>query len=366
MAEQARVVKILVTGVCGFVGSTLVRAWLERGRDHEFFGVDNLLRPGSELNRSDLRRRGVLVRHADLRCASDLETWPDVDAVIDAAAQPSVLAGVDGLTSSRQLVEHNLIGTINVLEYCQRRRAAFILLSTCRVYSLLPLVALPVRIVHDAFVPDEAGALPPGVTSAGVSERFATAAPVSLYGATKLASEQLALEYGLTYDFPVWINRCGVLAGAGQFGRPDQGIYAYWINAWMRRRPLAYLGFGGSGFQVRDCLHPADLVPLLERQIAARSDAMPSARPIVNVGGGAASAMSLRRLSGWCRDRLGEHRVEASTETRRFDVPWMVVDSTAAGEQWQWRPTTPAEQIFQEIADHAAAHPDWLDLSAQA
>jgi CDP-paratose 2-epimerase len=301
-----------------------------------------------------------------LRCASDFETWPDVDVVIDAAAHPSVLAGVDGLTSSRQLVEHNLIGTINILEYCRRCRAAFILLSTSRVYSILPLAVLPVRIVRDAFVPDDTGTLPSGVTSAGVSERFATAAPVSLYGATKLASEQLAVEYGLTYDFPVWINRCGVLAGAGQFGRPDQGIYAYWINAWMRRRPLAYLGFGGSGFQVRDCLHPADLVPLLDRQIASQNEALSSASPIINVGGGAASAMSLRRLSEWCRDRLGAHRVEASTETRRFDVPWIVLDSTVAGEQWQWGPTTQAEQILDEIADHAEAHPDWLDISAQA
>ena len=357
--------RILVTGVCGFVGSTLVRAWLERGTAHTFLGVDNLIRPGSELNRPDLRRRGVLVQHADLRCASDFETWPDVDVVIDAAANPSVLAGIDGVTSSRQLVEHNLLGTINLLEYCRRHRAAFVLLSTSRVYSILPLATLPVRVVRDAFVPDEGRPLPPGVTSAGVSESFATSAPVSLYGATKLASEQLALEYGLTYGFPVWINRCGVLAGAGQFGRPDQGIFAYWINAWMRRRPLAYVGFGGSGRQVRDCLHPADLVPLLERQVASRAEDA-AASPIVNVSGGTASAMSLRQLSDWCRDRLGDHRVEASTEERRFDVPWMVLDSTAAGGRWQWRPATPPQQILDEIVRHAEAHPDWLDVSAHA
>ena len=92
---------------------------------------------------------------------------------------------------------------------------------------------------------------------------------MSLYGATKLASEQLALEYGSTYGFPVWVNRCGVLAGAGQFGRADQGIFAYWVNSWLRERPLRYIGFGGHGHQVRDCLHPADLVPLIERQMAA-------------------------------------------------------------------------------------------------
>ena len=95
---------------------------------------------------------------------------------------------------------------------------------------------------------------------------------MSLYGATKLASEQLALEYGGAYGFPVWINRCGVLAGAGQFGRPDQGIFTYWINSWLRRRALGYTGFGGQGYQVRDCLHPADLVPLLERQIVSMNN----------------------------------------------------------------------------------------------
>lgn len=49
----------------------------------------------------------------------------------------------------------------------------------------------------------------------------------------------MALEYGAAFDFPVWITRCGVLAGAGQFGTPDQGIFAYWINAHLRRRPCA-------------------------------------------------------------------------------------------------------------------------------
>ncbi len=55
-----------------------------------------------------------------------------------------------------------------------------------------------------------------------------------MYGSTKLASEIVALEYGEAFGFPVWINRCGVLAGAGQFGTPDQGIFSYWINAHLR------------------------------------------------------------------------------------------------------------------------------------
>ena len=50
-------------------------------------------------------------------------------------------AGIDGRTSSRELVDHNLTGTINVLEYCKAHKAGFILLSTSRVYSIAPLAA---------------------------------------------------------------------------------------------------------------------------------------------------------------------------------------------------------------------------------
>jgi CDP-paratose 2-epimerase len=354
--------KILISGVCGFVGSTVARALVESGQDRQVFGFDNFIRPGSETNRESLRKLGVRLFHADVRAASDVDALPDADWVIDAAANASVLAGVDGRTSSRQLVEHNLGGTVNLLECCKARRAGFILLSTSRVYSITPLAALPVEVKHGAFVPASAGPFPPGLSPAGLDETFPTLAPVSLYGATKLASEALALEYGEAAGLPVFINRCGVLAGAGQFGRPDQGIFAFWINSWLRRRPLKYLGFQGTGHQVRDCLHPRDLLPLLTKQLAAPKIG-PTGR-IVNLSGGAASALSLRQLSDWCAGRFGAHAVAADGTPRPFDVPWIVLNAAKAGRLWDWRPQTPVAAILDEIAAHAQAHPDWLELSA--
>lgn len=351
--------KVLVTGACGFVGSTLIRQWVAQGT-HRVFGVDNFVRPGSEQNRAALRAVGVQIRHADLRLASDVENLPAVDVVVDAAANPSVLAGVDGQTSSRQLLEHNLVATINVLEYCRLHQAALVLLSTSRVYSIAPLAALPVRVVNDAFEPDPSAPLPAGLTLQGIDETFSTAPPVSLYGATKLAGEQLALEYGATYGFPVWVDRCGVLAGAGQFGRADQGIFTYWVNSWLRRQPLRYLGFGGHGHQVRDCLHPADLVPLIDRQIAAGDRAAPR---VLNVAGGAASARSLAQVSAWCRRRIGDHPVEPVREDRRFDIPWMVLDASRALEVWDWAPGRSTDDILEEILRHAREHPGWLESS---
>jgi CDP-paratose 2-epimerase len=290
-----------------------------------------------------------------------VDSLPACEWLVDAAANPSILAGVDGLSTSRQLVEHNLGGTVNLLEYCKRNRAGFILLSTSRVYSIAPLAALPVRVEGGAFRPDDKG-LPAGAGPAGVSEAFPTAAPVSLYGATKLASEALALEYGEAFSMPVFVNRCGILAGAGQFGRPDQGIFAYWINSHLRRKPLKYIGFGGAGHQVRDCLHPQDLVPLLLAQFAAAKVA-PADR-IVNVGGGAASAISLLQLTEWCAERFGPHRVSGDPATRPFDIPWIVLDASKAARIWGWRPRTPMQSILEEIAAHAGTHPDWLELSA--
>ena len=299
--------------------------------------------------------------HGDLRAASDLETLPAVDWVIDAAANPSVLAGVDGKTSSRQLVEHNLAGTVNLLEFCKQHRAGFILLSTSRVYSIAPLAALKVEVNAEAFRPSAPESLP-GLTGAGLAENFATAAPVSLYGATKLASEALALEYGESFGLPIFINRCGVLAGAGQFGRPDQGIFTYWINSHLRRRPLKYIGFDGRGHQVRDCLHPRDLALLLAKQFDAPK--ISATDRIVNVSGGIRSAHSLRQLTDWCAAKFGAHSVASDPTPRPFDLPWIVLDHAKASRIWNWRPATPTASILQEIAAHAQAHPDWLELSA--
>src|SRR5262245_17882564 len=280
--------RVLITGLCGFVGST-VAAELGQAPDLEIVGIDNLSRPGSEQNRQGWKRRGVRLFHGDIRNASDLEPPPAVDWVIDAAANPSVLAGVRNGTSSRQLIEHNLIGTINLLEFCKRVASGFVMLSTSRVYSGRRLAGLEMETGGDAFVPSPHALTEAGLTPQGVTEEFSTEPPLSLYGASKLASEVLALEYAAAVEFPVYVNRCGVLAGAGQFGKADQGIFSFWIHSYQERRPLRYIGFGGTGHQVRDCLHPRDLVPLLLAQMSASG----KHGGVLNVSGRLNSAMYL-------------------------------------------------------------------------
>ena len=83
-----------------------------------------------------------------------------------------------------------------------------------------------------------------------------------------------------------------------------------------------------------------------------------------HVAGGAGQAMSLRQLSGWCAQQFGPHPVASDPAERPFDIPWMVMDSTCAEQQWGWRPEIALESILDEIAAHATRHPDWLDVTA--
>jgi CDP-paratose 2-epimerase len=349
--------KILVTGISGFAGSNIAINMLQTEAKNKIIGFDNLSRPGCERNIEILRNTGIEIIRGDIRNQSDIETLPTVDWIIDCAANPSVLAGLDCQSSSRQLMEHNLIGTINLLEYCKKRKAGLILLSTSRVYSATELAVLPVKTTNDRYELQQSEVF--GVSTNGISENFPTSAPISLYGASKLASETLIMEYGKSFDFPVWINRCGVLAGSGQFGKADQGIFSYWIHSFREKRPLKYIGFNGSGHQVRDALHPKDLAPLLSRQMMEPDWEVPK---IINLGGGIDNSMSLKELSIWCEERFGSNKIISSDEVRPMDAPWIVMDSTTAQNTWNWGVQTRLNTILDEIAEHAEKNPNWLKL----
>jgi len=225
------------------------------------------------------------------------------------------------------------------------------------VYSVPTLAALPVRIEGTAFQLDTSKTQPIGVTSNGIGEQFSVMPPLSIYGSTKLAAETMALEYGSTFRFPVWVNRCGVLAGAGQFGTAEQGIFSYWMHAHASGKPLRYIGFDGCGRQVRDAFHPDDLATLIVSQMRGAT----SSKVIFNVGGGISNARSLAQLTEWCNHEFGARSPVPDLNSRPFDVPWLVMDASAARQQFCWKTTRSIDSIFEEIARHVRDHPDWLD-----
>jgi CDP-paratose 2-epimerase len=337
--------RILITGGAGFVGSNLALLLTQRGGD-DVVAFDNLHRRGSELALPRLRAGGVGFIHGDIRNPEDFDGLPAADLVIECSAEPSVHAGYDG--SARYLLNTNLLGTVNCLDYARHHGSAVIFLSTSRVYSIAALRGLPLRCARDRLIlaPGESG---PGWSEHGIAEDFPTTGPRSLYGASKLASELLIEEYHAAYGLRTIINRCGVLTGPWQMGKVDQGFFVLWAARHLYGGALAYSGFGGGGHQVRDVLHVADLFDLVCRQIDAFDRY--SGRTY-NVGGGMAVSVSVAELTVLCAARTGNRlKLGSDPATRPADIPYYVTDTTSISRATGWAPTRSIEAILDEILE---------------
>ncbi len=336
--------RILITGGAGFVGSQLALAFRETDRA-QVTVLDNLHRRGSELNLMPFREKGIKFFHGDIRNAGDIEGLEgNFDLTIEASAEPSVAAGQQG--SPSYVVGTNLFGTLNCLEFARRRAGLFLFLSTSRVYSIASLreIRLDERETRFEIAPRQDL---PGVSARGISENFPTARARSFYGTTKLASEMLIQEYVETYSLKALINRCGVVVGPGQFGKVDQGVFTFWVAHHYFGIRLRYTGFGGKGKQVRDLLHPADLVSLLRRQLECTGEWDGQS---YNVGGGRPVSVSLQEMTAMCREIVGrEVEVGGISETASYDVPLYLTDAAKVSSRFQWAPQKGVSEIIREI-----------------
>ncbi len=334
----------VVTGGAGFIGSSLAVRLRSAGLAQRVTALDNLKRRGSELQLARLQAAGVDFLHGDTRMSEDIEAAGRFDLMIDCAAEPSVLAGTAG--SPRPVLDHNLVGSINCLEACRRHNAAFLLLSTSRVYPIDPLNAVPVLERETRFEWDTT-ALPAGVSREGVTEAMSLDGHRSFYGASKLCSELLAREYAAGYGLRVLINRCGVIAGPWQMGKVDQGVVTLWLAAHHFRRELAYIGWGGAGKQVRDVLHVDDLADLIVAQLAA-VDAWQA--EVYNVGGGRAISASLAEMTTLAREVTGRHvAVRSTPQTRPVDLRIYLTDTTKLRARFDWQPARDLPTVAGDI-----------------
>lgn len=350
---------MLITGGAGFIGSSLAVTLKGRHPEARVTALDSLRRRGSELNLPRLREAGVVFRHGDIRNPEDLAPPRDpFDLLIDCSAEPSALAGYDG--DVRFVVNTNLAGTANCLELARICRADVLFLSTSRVYPVARLNALPIRETETRFELAETGDVP-GVSLAGIAAGFPLDGYRTLYGATKLASELIMSEYRHMFGIKAVVNRCGVVAGPWQMGKVDQGVFTLWITAHHFNQPLAYIGFGGTGKQVRDLLHIDDLTDLIDCQL----DRLPELDGrVFNVGGGLGSSLSLRETTALCQQIVGRAvPIGATTETREGDVRLYVTDNTAVTDATGWRPRRGPVDILSDIHAWVAAYePDLRQL----
>ncbi|MEZ5366024.1 MAG: NAD-dependent epimerase/dehydratase family protein [Bryobacterales bacterium] len=305
--------------------------------------LDNLRRRGSELNLPRLRAGGVEFVHGDIREPDDLATvrpnW-----IIECSAEASVQAGYD--QSPDYLIQSNLVGCYRCLELARRTDAGMVFLSTSRVYPVSSLNGL--AWAEDAtrfrLLDDQTAA---GASARGVTEEFATTGARSLYGMTKLAAELMIEEYGDAFGMPYVINRCGLIAGPWQMGKSDQGVVALWMAAHCFGRGLRYIGYGGTGKQVRDVLHVDDLVELTLDQIAHPDD---YAGKTFNVGGGLESSLSLLEMTTLCREISGRTiAITPEAQERKADLRVYLSDSAKVEAVRGWKPKRSAAQTLEDI-----------------
>jgi CDP-paratose 2-epimerase len=337
-------VRVLVTGGAGFVGANLAITLAGRHDDWELVALDNLHRRGSELNLPRLADAGVEFIRADVRDREALDSLDPPDVVLECSAEPSALAGFDGDTS--YVFDTNLAGAYNCLELARRAGAGLVFLSTSRVYPVAALreVALEEAETRFEIAGDQRT---PGASSAGISEDFPLDGARTLYGTTKLAAELLIAEYADAFGLAAIVDRCGVIAGPWQMGRVDQGVFTYWMLEHYFGRPLSYIGFGGTGKQVRDLLHVDDLTELVDEQLA---DIDGWAGATVNVGGGPGCSLSLVETTELCRELTGnEIPIGAEPETRPGDVPVYISDCGRLAARTDWRPRRDARRILGDI-----------------
>lgn len=345
---------VLVTGGAGFIGSSLAIEFKRRRPGDRLIAFDNLKRRGSELNLPRLAQAGVEFRHGDVRQPDDLAFQDPIDVILECSAEPSVMAGRDGHV--RYVVDTNLTGCVNCLELARQTGAAFLFLSTSRVYPTATLSRLRYESRGARFhLLDDQPV--PGASAAGIAEQFPLDGARTLYGTTKLASELIIAEYVDMFGLRAIINRCGVVSGPWQMGYAEQGVFAFWMLAHYFQRPLAYIGYGGTGRQVRDVIHIADLADIIETQLAT-PDALDGG--IYNVGGGLGCSASLAEFTEQCARATG-HRldIQPRESTRLGDVPIYITDNTKVTARFGWAPR-------KSVGDLADDLYTWIDANAAA
>ena len=335
---------ILIAGGAGFVGSNLSYQLKLKYPDWVIISLDNLKRRGSELNIPYLKSIGVEFIHGDIRNKEDLIFEKQIDFIIDAAAEPSVLAGMGD--SPDYLINTNLNGTINLLSLATKHNSKFIFLSTSRIYPIKALENISYNEEDTRFVPNENQSVS-GCSQYGISEQFPLFGARSFYGTTKLASELMIQEYEEFSKLKAVINRCGVIAGPRQMGKVDQGVVVLWMARHFWKNKLSYIGYNGSGKQVRDVMHILDLFDLVDYQI---SNFDYVAGKIYNAGGGNSVSFSLKELTSLCQEITGNKiQIDEVRNNRIGDIPIYITDHRYITEDTGWKPQRDIKKILTDI-----------------
>lgn len=339
--------KLLVTGSSGLIGSEAVEYFDRQG--HRVTGVDNNMRrvffgQSGDTTWNLQRLKSVTSRfeHHDLDIRDRQKLFAlfqgnSFDAILHCAAQPS-----HDKAKEIPLVdfEVNALGTANVLEamrqFCPEARLVF--LSTNKVYgdapNEKPLKELSTR--YEYANPADWD---------GISEECRIDRTThSIFGASKVAADVLAQEYGRYFGLNVGVFRGGCLTGPNHSGVELHGFLSYLVKVAIAGD--AYTVFGYKGKQVRDNIHSFDVVRAAEEFFRN-----PRKGEVYNIGGGRENSVSILEAIARIESMTGKKfRMEYKDEARKGDHICYISDLRKLKAHYpEWQITRGLGQILDEI-----------------
>jgi CDP-paratose 2-epimerase len=345
--------KILVTGSCGLIGSEAVHHYAQEG--HEVMGFDNNMRRyffGAKGDTSPMayelttryknyRHQEVDIRNRDEVAKRIKEFKPDY--IVHTAAQPSHdWAAREPFTD----FEVNALGTLNLLEAFRQHtpNAVFVFMSTNKVYgdapNFLPMTETPKRYEYEG-----------PLRGKGISESLSVDHCLhSLFGASKLSADVLCQEYGRYFQLRVGVFRGGCLTGSRHAGVELHGFLSYIVHCAVNGMPYTIYGYKGK--QVRDQIHSSDVIQALE---AFRNAPKPG--EVYNLGGGFKNSASVLEII----DRLSESfglrlNYKVVDDARKGDHICYYSDLTKLQNHFpKFRLKMSLDSILKEMVENASA-----------
>ena len=339
--------KILVSGGCGFVGSNLCIYLKKKLKKIKIYSVDNLFRKGSKINQKRLKNVGIKNYKFDISNLKKIQSLPKVNLIIDCCAEPSVEISKNEID---RVIYTNFIGTFNMLKKCIIDKADIIFLSSSRVYSINAIKNLTKKIkLNNNFIPKKS-----------IDENFDTSGIKSIYGLTKLSSEDLIKEINYSHKIKYIINRFGVIAGPWQFGKQDQGFVTLWVAKHMLKKKLSYIGFKGTGLQARDIIHIQDVCEIIFKQIKKINKI---SNQTFNIGGGLKSYANLKQLTNICEKITNNKvKIEKVLKTSNYDIPYFLTNNSKVKKFYKWMPKKNINNIIFDIFIWLKKNKKILDL----
>ena len=350
--------KLLITGGAGFIGSNLVRYFLDEYEDVEVINLDLLTYAGNLDNlaglEEDPRYRFV---HGDI-CDDALvgELVGEADAVLNLAAESHVDRSI---AHDTPFVRTNVNGTHTLLSaaLAASKPPRFVQVSTDEVYGELPWRDPEARgsARRDAAGGDAAGRdlAPPDSFRRGSDDELFTEstplAPRSPYSATKASGDLLALAYHRTHGLDVIVTRCSNNYGPYQF--PEKLIPLMVSNA-MKGEPLPVYG---DGLNVRDWIHVRDHCRGLDA--ALRKGRSGEAYNF----GGDAERTNLQIVKAILEQTETDPGLITFVEDRLGHDRRYAVDATKAKEELSWAPLVEFAEGLAETIAWYGANGVWLE-----